>query len=166
MRLQRVLIANRGEIAIRLINSCNKLAITSIAIYTEEDASSMHVRCADEAYQLSGTGSRGYLDASSIIRICNENRIDAVIPGYGFLSENAEFAECLRDAGVLFVGPGPDTLKDFGLKDRARELAIRVNVPVLPGTELIESEKEAERQASILGFPVGYFQNYIVIVDC
>lgn len=154
MHLQRVLIANRGEIAVRLIRSCKSLGITSIAIYTEEDAAALHVRNADEAYALEGAGSRGYLDADNIIRICKGHNVQAVIPGYGFLSENEGFARKLDAAGVLFVGPAPGTLREFGLKDKARELAIKAGVPVVPGTDLIQDVEQAEREAARLGLPV------------
>lgn len=154
MHLRRVLIANRGEIAVRLIKSCKSLGITSIAIYTEEDAAALHVRNADEAYALEGIGSRGYLNADNIVQICKERKVQAVIPGYGFLSENETFARQLDAAGILFIGPSPDTLREFGLKDRARELAIKAGVPVVPGTDLIQDVAEAEREASRLGYPV------------
>jgi acetyl/propionyl-CoA carboxylase alpha subunit len=159
MFLRRILVANRGEIAVRLLRTCKKLGIESIAIYVEEDATALHVREANEAYLLEGSVTRGYLDAASIIRICKERDVQAVLPGYGFLSENAEFAEDLQDAGIHFVGPASKTLREFGLKDCARELAIKVGVPVVPGTAIIQDVDEAKKEAIRLCFPVSFGPN-------
>ncbi|ETN44613.1 urea carboxylase [Cyphellophora europaea CBS 101466] len=154
MLLKRVLIANRGEIAVRLIKACQKLDVTAIAIYTEEDAGSLHIRVADEAYALSGDRAAGYLDVDQIIEICRRRNIQAVFPGYGFLSENATFAEALTQSSILFIGPAAKTLEEFGLKHRARELAINAAVPVVPGSEMIKTIEDAEESARSLGFPV------------
>ncbi|ETN43925.1 urea carboxylase [Cyphellophora europaea CBS 101466] len=155
----KVLIANRGEIALRLISACRTLHHRTLAIYAAEDGDSLHVRLADEAVALHSPtpagSSAAYLDAEQIVRICREKNVDAVLPGYGFLSENAAFAEMLRVAGVVFGGPSAEVLRDFGLKHRARELAVAAGVPVVPGTKgVVRDGKEAVREARRLGFPV------------
>ncbi|KAH8172499.1 carboxyltransferase domain, subdomain A and B domain-containing protein [Sarocladium implicatum] len=154
MKLARVLVANRGEIAVRLIRSCQKLGITSIAIYTIEDADSPHVRMADESYRLQQRGSQGYLDIDNIVDICRKQNIQGLIPGYGFLSEDTRFAAALQSAGVLFIGPSTESLSSFGLKHTARELAIAARVPVVPGTAMIDSSDEALKAAEKLGYPI------------
>jgi urea carboxylase len=130
------------------------LGITTLAVYVEEDADSAHVRAADELFLLQGHGSAGYLNIEEIVAICRQNAVQGVLPGYGFLSENADFAEALHAAGILFIGPEVSTLTDFGLKDRARELAIRANVPVVPGTGILEGFEQAEQAAAEMGYPV------------
>ena len=154
MKLSRVLIANRGEIAVRLIRTCKKLGITAIVVSTADDGDALHVRLADETYALDGEGARGYLDVENIIRICTAHAVQAVLPGYGFLSENADFALKLQTAGVLFIGPDVQTLLDFGLKHTARDLALQADVPVVPGTPMICSVDEAHVAAARLGYPV------------
>lgn len=154
MLLSRVLIANRGEIAVRLITACQKLGITAVAIYVLEDADSPHVRLADEAYELDQPGSRGYLDGDNIVNICKDHDIQGVLPGYGFLSENAPFARSLEANSILFIGPSVDSLESFGLKHTARELAIQAGVPVVPGTPMLQSIEEAEQQLQNLTFPI------------
>ncbi|KAK3314115.1 urea carboxylase [Apodospora peruviana] len=150
----RVLVANRGEIAVRLLKSCKSLGFHSTAIYSEEDGTSMHVRQADQAVLLSGNGVQAYMNSLEIVDICKAQRINVVIPGYGFLSENSEFAQLLQDSGILFAGPQPQTITEFGLKHRARELAIRAGVPVVPGTPIITTKEEAARECKRLGYPV------------
>lgn len=152
--LRRVLVANRGEIAVRLISTCKKLGISALTIYVEDDADSAHVRAADEAVLLQGHGSRGYLNIEEIVRICQQHHVHGVLPGYGFLSENADFAKALHQAGILFIGPDPKTLVEFGLKHRARELAMAANVPVVPGTAMLSGNEEALQAATRIGFPV------------
>ncbi|KAJ8132768.1 hypothetical protein O1611_g849 [Lasiodiplodia mahajangana] len=150
----KVLIANRGEIAVRCIRATRELGVLSVAIYTPSDATSLHVALAEEAVQLSGDGISGYLDIDGILRICREFSVDAVIPGYGFLSENATFAQKVIDAGMAFVGPSPESMTDMGLKHRAREIAQLAKVPIIPGTSLLSSEDEALSAAQKLGYPV------------
>ncbi|KIW64878.1 urea carboxylase [Phialophora macrospora] len=150
----KVLIANRGEIAVRLIKACKELEFHSTAIYSDEDASAPHVRLADKAIALSDQGSRAYLDSHNILRICREQGIEAVVPGYGFLSENNEFVQLLQDAKIVFVGPTSEAIRAFGLKHSARELAVRAKVPVVPGTGIISTTEEAFREADRLGYPV------------
>ncbi|ODV89739.1 hypothetical protein CANCADRAFT_143246 [Tortispora caseinolytica NRRL Y-17796] len=152
--LKTVLIANRGEIALRVINCCKAHGLKSIAIYSKEDSDSLHVSEADEAHLLPGTGSAAYLNTEAIIEIAKETKTDVVVPGYGFLSENAEFSAALASNGIGFAGPDADSIENFGLKHFARELAIKDNVPVVPGSNLIETEEEAVKFADSIGYPV------------
>ena len=135
MTISHLLIANRGEIAIRIARSATELGIRSHAVFSEDDASSDHISKADEAHRLTGRGPSAYLDTAQIIRVARQAHVDAIHPGYGFLSENADFARQCADAGIRFVGPVPDVLKVFGDKGRARMLAVECNVPVLSGTD-------------------------------
>ena len=135
MTLKHLLIANRGEIAIRIARSAAESSIRSHAIFSEDDEQSDHVKKADQAHGLTGQGPAAYLDAAQIIRVALDAKCDAVHPGYGFLSENADFARRCIEAGLQFVGPTPDVLEAFGDKARARSLALKYAVPVLPGTD-------------------------------
>ncbi|MBI1238620.1 MAG: ATP-grasp domain-containing protein [Alphaproteobacteria bacterium] len=130
----RLLIANRGEIAIRLARAAADLGITTTGVYSDDDALSLHVKVPDEAIALVGVGARAYLDGAQIIRLAKEAGADAIHPGYGFLSENAAFASACAEAGICFVGPNPRVLSLFGDKTRARALAKENGVPILPGT--------------------------------
>ncbi|HEY7976874.1 MAG TPA: carboxyl transferase domain-containing protein [Rhizomicrobium sp.] len=132
--MKKLLIANRGEIAIRIARTAAEMGITTLAIYSEDDASSLHIRKTDEARQLIGKGPAPYLDIEQIVTIAKDAGADAIHPGYGFLAENAEFARACGKAGIVFVGPTPEALELFGDKGRARELAEFVKVPVMPGT--------------------------------
>ncbi|KAI1307860.1 urea carboxylase [Xylaria venustula] len=152
--IKRVLVANRGEIAVRCIRTARDLGVTSIAIYTSSDATSLHVALADEAVQLSTDGVPGYLDIHDILRICCDHSVDAVIPGYGFLSENATFAQSIIDAGMTFVGPSPKSITEMGLKHRAREIAYTAKIPIIPGSDLLTSEDETLSAAENIGYPV------------
>ncbi|HUA33815.1 MAG TPA: carboxyl transferase domain-containing protein [Candidatus Binataceae bacterium] len=134
MNGKTLLIANRGEIAIRIIEAAAALSMRTVAIYSEDDANSLHVVRADEARRISGTGAAAYLDADQIVALGKDAAADAIHPGYGFLSENAAFARKCIDAGIVFVGPSPEMLELFGDKVKARELAHRCAVPVLGGT--------------------------------
>ena len=154
MHLSRVLISNRGEIAVRLIRACQKLSIVAIAVYVPEDAGALYVRQADEAYCLDCDGSRGFLDVDALVRICLQHEVQAVIPGYGFLSEDARFVRALQAAGILFVGPSAETLEQFGLKHSARKLAVQAGVPVVPGSAIFQNWEQAEEVARRLGFPI------------
>ncbi|KAL8829101.1 MAG: hypothetical protein Q9191_002204, partial [Dirinaria sp. TL-2023a] len=154
-RIKTVVVANRGEISTRIIKSVKKVGIRSIALYTEADAASTHVLDADESVLLPGGNAKGYLDGDAIIDIAKKYNADAIIPGYGFLSENASFAHAVSDAGIAWVGPSPATIKSFGIKHTARELAAKAGVPIVPGSNgLIESEEDAVREAETLGFPI------------
>ncbi|KIV99328.1 urea carboxylase [Verruconis gallopava] len=153
-RIKKVLIANRGEIAVRCIRACSALGVRSVSIYTASDSTSLHVSAADESVALKSDGTPGYLDVENILQICKDREVDAVIPGYGFLSENADFARKIVQAGIAFVGPSAECIADMGLKHRARELAIATGVPVVPGTGLLLSEDEAVEAGHHLGYPI------------
>lgn len=152
--LKRVLIANRGEIACRLIKGCEDNGLFSIAIFTKDDSKSPHVTQADAAYLLPGDGTSAYIDVDALIAIAKESRADAVIPGYGFLSENQQFATELEKNGIAFVGPSPAVINEFGLKHIARQLAIDASVPTVPGSGLISEVQAAEQEADKIGYPV------------
>jgi acetyl/propionyl-CoA carboxylase alpha subunit/acetyl-CoA carboxylase carboxyltransferase component len=145
MTLKHLLIANRGEISIRIARSASELNIRSHAIFSEDDEQSDHVKKADEAHGLTGKGPAAYLDAAQIIRVALDAECDAVHPGYGFLSESADFARRCIEAGLQFVGPIPDVLEVFGDKAKARGLALKYAVPVLPGTDGPTSIETARR---------------------
>ena len=153
---QKVLIANRGEIAVRIIRACRELGIQSVAVYSTADADSMHVQLADEAYCVGGPKSAdSYLKIDQIIAAAEVGNVDAIHPGYGFLAENAHFNEVCRESGFEFVGPSPQAMEKLGDKNTARSMAIANEVPVVPGSDgLIESDKEAIETAKAIGFPV------------
>jgi acetyl/propionyl-CoA carboxylase alpha subunit/acetyl-CoA carboxylase carboxyltransferase component len=142
---KRLLIANRGEIAIRVARTAADLDIASVMIYSQDDAASLHVRAGDEALALSGSGPSAYLDGPQILRLALETGCEAIHPGYGFLSENSAFARLCNNAGLVFVGPSPEALTLFGDKVQARALAKRTGAPVLPGSIGAATLEEAER---------------------
>src|SRR5258708_7451071 len=148
---KRLLIANRGEIAIRIARTAADLDIASVAVSSPDDARSMHVRAAAEAVALAGAGPAAYLDGPQILRLALETGCEAIHPGYGFLSENSAFARLCSNAGVVFVGPSPEALTLFGDKVQARALAKRVGAPVLPGSVGAATLEEAERFLEALG---------------
>ena len=151
----KVLIANRGEIAVRILRTLNRLGVASVAVYSDADQHAQHVRLADEAYALGGnTAAESYLRADRILEIARSCGAEAIIPGYGFLSENAEFAEACEAAGIAFVGPTPEQIRNFGLKHTARELAVAAEVPLTPGTGLLKDVDEACTAAADIGYPV------------
>ncbi len=133
--MQKLLIANRGEIAVRIARTAAEMGVATIAIYSEDDAASLHTRKADEAWALKGSGPAAYLDIAQVVGAAKATGCDAVHPGYGFLSETAAFARACATAGLIFVGPTPQTLELFGDKGRARALAQQCGVPVLPGSQ-------------------------------
>ena len=143
MRISRLLIANRGEIAIRIARAASELDIRTVAVFSEDDARSLHVRKADEAHPLRGRGPAAYLDGEQLVAIARATRCDAVHPGYGFLSEHASFARQCAEAGLIFVGPRPEILELFGDKGQARSLARDQGVPVIAGTEHATTLEEA-----------------------
>ena len=150
-----VLIANRGEIALRAMRTLQRMGIRSVAVYAESDRDSAHVRAADMAIALGGLRpAESYLRIDKLIDACRRSGAEAVFPGYGFLSESAEFAEACEAAGMVFIGPTPAQMRDFGLKHRSRELAAKAGVPLAPGTELLSCLDEALQAAKRLGYPV------------
>jgi acetyl-CoA carboxylase biotin carboxylase subunit len=151
----KILIANRGEIAVRVIRACRLLGIRSAAIYSEADREALHVRLADEAEACGPSrASESYLDAARIVEIAKRVGADALHPGYGFLSENAEFAEAVVAAGITFIGPSPDVIRSMGRKIAARERMRAVGVAVVPGGEEITGIAAAREAAVELGYPV------------
>ena len=150
-----VLIANRGEIAVRAIRTLKRLGIKSVAVYSDADRNAAHVRQADMAVALGGTAAAdSYLRIDRILEAAQSTGAQAIFPGYGFLSESAEFAEACEAAGVAFVGPTPQQLREFGLKHRARELAAKAGVPMTPGSGLLADGDDALAQAGRIGYPV------------
>jgi len=155
--IRRILAANRSEIAIRIFRSAHELGIRTVAIYSHEDRFALHRFKADEAYPIGKPGEpiRSYLDIPAIVELCLENKIDAVHPGYGFLSENAEFARALRNAGIMFIGPSNEALELLGDKVAAREIAKQVGVPILEGSAAaVRSLDEATQTARKMKFPI------------
>ncbi len=153
--MTKILIANRGAIACRIIRTIKKMGLSSVAVYSEADADSLHVRQADEAVALGASQpSASYLDAAKILNAAKETGAAVIHPGYGFLSENAGFAEACTREGISFAGPVPDQIRKFGLKNTARDVAKACGVPLLPGTDVLESVEEAEAAAEAIGFPV------------
>jgi urea carboxylase len=154
-KLQTLLIANRGEIAVRICRTAKKLGVKTIALYSEADVASSHVRDADEAVLLPGSNATAYTDEKAILKIAKERGADAIIPGYGFLSENAAFARQVSEAGLIWVGPSPEAIEAFGVKHSARDLASKAGVPIVPGTSgLVKDEEEAASEAERIGFPI------------
>ncbi|WP_334122343.1 acetyl/propionyl/methylcrotonyl-CoA carboxylase subunit alpha [Glutamicibacter sp.] len=154
--MKKVLIANRGEIAVRIARAANDANISSVAIYSDPDADALHVRRADEAYPLHGsTGADTYLNIEKIIEIAQRSGADAVHPGYGFLSENANFAQAVIDAGMKWIGPSPQAIEDLGNKVTARQIAVRAGAPLAPGTDgPAENAAEVRAFAEEYGVPV------------
>ena len=151
----KVLIANRGEIACRIIRTLKKMGIQSVAIYSQPDAGASHVLDADEAICVGkAPTAESYLNSKKILQIALDTGAQAIHPGYGFLSENADFAQSCEAAGIAFIGPTPQQMRQFGLKHTARDLAKQSNVPLLPGTGLLKDSVEAKKEAQIIGYPV------------
>jgi pyruvate carboxylase len=156
-RIKRLLAANRSEIAIRIFRSAHELGIRTVAIYSHEDRHALHRFKADEAYEVGKAGEpiRAYLDVDAIIALAKKHEVDAIHPGYGFLSENPHFAQACADAGIVFVGPQVQTLNQLGDKISARKIAERAKVPVLGGGgSAIRDAEQGERQAAKVGYPV------------
>ena len=152
---EKVLIANRGAIACRIMRTLRRMGVKSVAVYTDADALSRHALEADEAYCIgSGVAAESYLRADKILEIAQRARVQAIHPGYGFLSEKADFAEQCVAHGICFIGPTAKQMRDFGLKHTARELALQNGLPLLPGTALLVDVEEAVRQAAHIGYPV------------
>ncbi|MDQ0682714.1 urea carboxylase [Streptomyces achromogenes] len=155
MTFDTVLVANRGEIAVRIIRTARELGLRTVAVYSDPDRSAPHVRLADEAVRLGPAPAKeSYLDADLVLRAAKDTGAGAIHPGYGFLSEDASFARRCADAGIVFVGPTPEQLELFGAKHTARAAAKAAGVPLAPGTELLASLTEAQEKAQVIGYPV------------
>lgn len=153
---EKILIANRGEIAVRIIRACRELGIYTVAVYSEADRDALHVTLADEAYCIGPTLSRdSYLNFANIMSVATLTEADAIHPGYGFLAENSDFAEICAACGIKFIGPGSDAIQTMGEKSTARETMRRAGVPIVPGSEgLVGSKEEALETAEAIGYPV------------
>ncbi len=153
---KKILIANRGEIAVRVISACKELGIATVAVYSEADRYSSHVRFADQAICIGPAKSaRSYLNVPSIISAAEIANVDAIHPGYGFLSENAAFAEVCETSGIKFIGPRPEVIRMMGVKERARAFMREMGVPVLPGSPgVLATSEEALDLAEEIGYPV------------
>ena len=154
--MRKVLIANRGEIAVRVIRACRDGGLTSVAVYADSDRDAMHVKMADEAYALGGeTSAETYLRIDKLLDVAARSGADAVHPGYGFLAENAEFAQAVIDDGITWIGPTPQAIRDLGDKVTARHIAQRVGAPLVPGTaEPVAGADEVVAFAKEHGLPV------------
>ncbi len=152
---EKVLIANRGEISLRVIRACQELEVTAVAVYSDADAESLPVRHADETINIGPPpAGKSYLNVENIIEAAKESGAEAIHPGYGFLAENAAFAAACRDAGITFIGPSAEAIEALGNKSGARELAKKAGVPVAPGSENVGSADEAVQTAEDIGYPV------------
>src|SRR6202162_858663 len=153
---QKILIANRGDIALRVICACKDLGIRTVAVYSEADRYSLHTRFADEAICIGPAKSaRSYLDIPAVISAAEITNADAIHPGYGFLSENADFAEVCETSGLRFIGPKPEVIRRMGLKQEARTAMDQAGVPILPGSKgILNSVEEALEVAARIGYPV------------
>jgi acetyl-CoA carboxylase biotin carboxylase subunit len=153
--LKKVLVANRGEIALRVVRACQELEIPAVAVYSDADEEALHVRHADEAVNIGPPpAGKSYLNVEALIEAAKESGADAVHPGYGFLAENASFAAACRDAGLEFVGPSPEAIERMGNKSAARRIALEADVPVVPGSEDAASDDDAVETAEEIGYPV------------
>jgi acetyl-CoA carboxylase biotin carboxylase subunit len=153
---KKILIANRGEIACRVIRACREMGITTVAVFSDADGDALHVRMADEAYNIGQPpSSESYLRGEKIIEVAKVAGADAIHPGYGFLSENSEFVRRVNSAGIVFIGPPPEAMEAMGGKMSARKIAIAAGVPVVPGTtEELKSYSEAASTAAAVGYPI------------
>jgi acetyl-CoA carboxylase biotin carboxylase subunit len=151
---KKVLIANRGEIALRIIRACKELSIRTVAIHSEADSTARYVKKADEGYLVGPGPVGGYLNIYGIVDLAKQVGADAIHPGYGFLAENADFAKACADAGITFIGPSPRAIKEMGLKIEARNKMKEIGVPVIPGSEAIRNLKQALKAAKEIGYPV------------
>jgi acetyl-CoA carboxylase biotin carboxylase subunit len=154
--MKKILIANRGEIAVRIIRACHELGLQTVAIYSEGDKDALHTQIADEAYCVGPTQSKdSYLNIPNILSIATSTGCDGVHPGYGFLAENGDFAELCEACQLQFIGPSYESIQKMGIKDIAKEEMKKANVPVVPGSEgLIKSIDDAKKVASDIGYPV------------
>ena len=155
-KISKLLVANRGEIALRVLRSAKEMGIATVAIYSEADRHALHVRYADEAVCVGPPASKdSYLRGDKILEVCKALGVDAIHPGYGFLSENAGFARAVREAGLIFVGPSPEAMEIMGDKLSAKQAVLAYNIPLVPGTaEAISDVPAAKRIAQEVGFPI------------
>lgn len=153
--MKKVLIANRGEIAVRIIRACKELDIKTVAVYSEADADALHVKLADEAYCIGPKlSSQSYLSFPAVLGVAQKTGADGIHPGYGFLAENAAFAEACENAGIKFIGPSSDAIKIMGIKDVARDTMEAANVPLVPGTGIVPDIETGKEWAAKIGYPV------------
>ncbi|KIL44358.1 acetyl-CoA carboxylase biotin carboxylase subunit [Jeotgalibacillus soli] len=154
--IKKILIANRGEIAVRIIRACREMDIETVAVYSEADRESLHVQMADEAYCIGPNSSKdSYLNFTNVISVAKLTDCDAIHPGYGFLAENVAFAELCRECNIIFIGPSPEAISKMGTKDVARETMREAGVPVVPGSKgIIESVEDAIELAEEMGYPI------------
>jgi pyruvate carboxylase subunit A len=153
--LRKILIANRGEIAVRIIRACAEMGIRSVAIYSEADRFALHVKKADESYCIGSEPLAGYLNPHALVNLAAATGCDAIHPGYGFLSENAVFAKTCKDRGLVFIGPEPDVIHRMGDKTEARKAMIKAGIPVTPGSEgNVANVEEALSIAEQIGYPI------------
>lgn len=154
--IKKILIANRGEIAVRIIRACKELDIQTVAVYSEADKESLHVQLADEAYCIGpAAGTDSYLNMSNIISVASATGTDAIHPGYGFLAENADFSELCEECNIKFIGPSAEAIRKMGVKDIARKTMDEAGVPIVPGSDgIVEDEAEAIKVAEEIGYPV------------
>lgn len=156
MNIQKVLVANRGEIAVRIIRACREMNIATVAVYSEPDRDSLHVRLADEAYCIGPMASKdSYLNFTNIMSVATLTECDAIHPGYGFLAENADFAEICESCNITFIGPSPDAINRMGDKAVAKDTMMKAGVPVIPGSDgLIGDVEEAVMLGRDIGYPI------------
>ncbi|MEK9601002.1 MAG: biotin carboxylase N-terminal domain-containing protein, partial [Bacteroidota bacterium] len=154
--MKKILIANRGEIAVRIIKTCQKMGISSVAIYSEADRDSKHIQLADEAVCIGpAASSESYLKGDKIIAICKELKVDGIHPGYGFLSENADFVKSVQQAGIHFIGPSAEAIDLMGSKIASKQAVEKYGVPLVPGiNHAVEDIEEAKTVADQIGYPV------------
>src|SRR5882724_2858452 len=153
---KKILIANRGEIAVRVIRACHEMGIAAVAVFSEVDRAALHVRKADEAWPIGpAAASESYLNTQKILDVARTSRADAIHPGYGVLSENAKFAQACADAKIKFIGPTAASMEAMGSKTRARQAMEKAGVPLVPGTSKgLESFEQAKQVAMRIGYPV------------
>ncbi len=151
----KILIANRGEIAVRIIRACKEMGIETVSVYSEADRDSIHVSMADESYCIGPAPSKdSYLNMAAILSVAIYSGAQAIHPGYGFLAENAKFAELCEKCNIVFIGPRPEVISLMGDKDMARKTMQKAGIPIIPGCELVETEKEAKEEAEKIGYPL------------